>query len=189
MKKAVFILLCVLIGAGVLLWLAGPPLFYPRHCREIVEREAGEFGLDENLVYAVIKAESGFDEKARSHAGAQGLMQLTPQTFEWIASLNPPENGGEDILDPEDNIHCGCALLQMLLSRYGSAEVALCAYNAGMGTVDGWLSGGDCSSDGVTLDVIPYPETAAYVDRVERYWKRYGELYREGRLDFFQKEE
>ncbi len=186
MKKRLIALCAALLAAGLLARFAAPALWdwaagnwiYPRPYREIVQKEAAEFRLDENLVYAVMKAESGFDEKASSHAGAHGLMQLTEQTFQWVSSLYPPENGGGDILDPQDNIHCGCALLELLEKRYGSWRVALCAYNAGMGTVDGWLS--VYSGDGESLDEIPYPETAAYVEKVEKYRERYEKQYENG---------
>lgn len=83
----------------------GMKLLYPRPYRDLVQREAAEFGLEEELVYGVIKAESGFDEDAQSHAGAHGLMQLTQETFDWIASLYPPEEGTGDIYDPAANLH------------------------------------------------------------------------------------
>lgn len=185
MKKRISIWIAVLLAVALLAVFAGPPLaregvrafFYPKPYQDVVLREAAEFDLDEDLVYAVMKAESGFDEDARSHADAQGLMQLTPQTFEWIGSLYPPENGGENILDPSDNVHCGCALLRLLLDQYGSVDVALCAYNAGMGNVSNWLSQEKYSSDGESLHTIPYPETDGYVKKVNRYRERYQKLY------------
>ena len=155
----------------------GMKLLYPRPYRALVQREAAEFGLEEELVYGVIKAESGFDEDAQSHAGAHGLMQLTQETFDWIASLYPTEDGGADVFQPEDNIHCGCALLRLLLDQYGSLEVALAAYNAGMGNVSQWLESGDYSHDGETLHTIPYPETDAYVEKVQRAYEIYRKLY------------
>ena len=89
------ILAAVLVFAGPRLWEAGMKFLYPQSYSELVEREAAEFHLDPDLIYAVIKTESGFDPQARSRADAQGLMQLTQETFEWIGSLYPPENGGE----------------------------------------------------------------------------------------------
>ncbi len=176
---AVIVLVVALLGifAGPALVEHGMKLLYPRPYGELVEREAAEFDLDSDLIYAVIKTESGFDKDAESHAGAMGLMQLTPSTFEWIASLYPPENGGGNVLDPSDNIHCGCALLRLLLDQYGSLEVALCAYNAGMGNVSGWLSGGQYSDDGKSLHTIPYPETESYVKKVKKAMERYERLY------------
>lgn len=184
MKKGCLALAAVLLIVAALGVFAGPSLvkqglrlFYPRPYEEIISREAGEFALEQDLVFAVIKTESNFDEDAQSHAGAKGLMQLTPATFQWISSLYPFEDGEGDILDPADNIHCGCALLRLLLNQYGDLDVALCAYNAGMGNVSEWLSGGEYSDDGKSLHTIPFPETDSYVKKVKKAMKRYQELY------------
>lgn len=183
MKKGCLAFAPVLLIVAVLCAFSAPSLvkqgarlLYPRPYSEIVEREAAEFDLDVNLVYAVIKTESGFDSKAQSHAGAQGLMQLTPDTFEWISSLYPPESTG-GALEPEANIHCGCALLRLLLNNYGTLDVALCAYNAGMGNVSEWLSGGEYSSDGETLHTVPFSETAHYLKKVKKSAERYRKIY------------
>lgn len=185
MKKGLrYVLLLLLVIVAALAFFAGPELLdrgermlYPTAYAELVEREAEEFSLTPSLVYAVIRTESHFDPDAQSHAGAQGLMQLTPDTFQWVASLYPPENGGEDILDPVDNIHCGCALLRLLLDQFGTLDVSLCAYNAGMGNVSGWLAEGKYSSDGENLHTIPYPETDSYVKKVKAAMQRYQEIY------------
>ena len=150
---------------------------YPCRFSETVGREAEEFGLPPELVYAVIKAESGFDHNARSRAGAMGLMQLTEETFLWMAEEHPPENGGLDRYDVDDNVHCGCALLRRLLDHYAAPEVALAAYNAGIGNVDRWLMEPEHSNDGRTLKSIPFPETAAYVKKVTKNWRVYEKLY------------
>lgn len=183
MRKAGAVVLATLI-LGVLGWKFGPMLadqamrwLYPRQYSQVVSREAQEFALEEELVYAVIRAESGFDREAHSHAGAKGLMQLTEPTFEWMTVEYPPENGGVDMFDVNDNIHCGCALLRRLLDHYGRLEVALAAYNAGIGNVDRWLEEGEHSKDGETLDSIPFPETAAYVKKVLRNRRVYLRLY------------
>lgn len=165
----------VLRGPELSLWVMEQ--LYPRRFSGTVSREAEEFGVPEPLVYAVIRAESGFDPNARSRADARGLMQLTGETFRWIAGEHPPENGGTDRYDPDDNVHCGCALLRRLLDHYGEPETALAAYNAGMGNVDKWLSQPEHSGDGRTLSSIPFPETAAYVKKVMKNWRIYERLY------------
>lgn len=185
MKKGLrTVLLLLLVTVAVLAFFAGPDLvdrgervLYPTAYAELVEREAREFSLPESLVYAVIRTESHFDPDARSHAGAQGLMQLTPDTFRWVASLDPPENGGKDLVDPQDNVHCGCALLRLLLDQFGTLDVSLCAYNAGIGNVSNWLSEETYTDDGETLHTIPYPETESYVKKVKAAMRRYQELY------------
>lgn len=183
MKKFLRLLMLLLCIAVVLLY-AKPQLrvqleraLYPTRYEELVEREAQEFSLPVDLVYAVMRTESRFRPQAESHAGAKGLMQLTEETFSWISSLYPPENGGEDIFDEQDNVHCGCALLRLLLDQFDSVEVALCAYNAGMGNVEAWLSDDRYSSDGTSLHTIPYPETDRYVKKVLAAREKYQQLY------------
>ena len=180
-RKVLIALVLVVVLLGV---FAGPALaktfgrlLYSRPYEELVGREAEEFSLDSDLIYAVMHTESRFDIDAESRAGAKGLMQLTPATFEWIASLYPPENGGGDMFDPGDNIHCGCALLRLLLDEFGSTEVALCAYNAGMGNVEKWLMESKYSHDGENLHTIPYPETDSYLKKVRQAIDRYKWLY------------
>lgn len=184
MKKGclVALVLAIFLAAGAVLFgprlvEAGMKFLYPQRYADLVEREAAQFELDPDLVYAIIKTESGFDSQAVSSAGAKGLMQLTQETFTWMVSLYPPENGGADVFDPGDNIHCGCALLRLLLDQYGSLDVALAAYNAGIGNVSEWLQSGDYSHDGETLHTIPYPETDAYVRKVQRAYQIYEKLY------------
>lgn len=185
MKKGLrTVLLLLLVIVAVLAFFAGPELvdrgeriLYPTAYAELVEREAREFSLPPSLVYAVIRTESHFDPDAQSHAGARGLMQLTPDTFDWMSSLYPPENGGENLTDPQDNVHCGCALLGLLLDQFGTLDVTLCAYNAGMGNVSAWLSEEKYSGDGENLHTIPYPETESYVKKVKAAMQRYQELY------------
>lgn len=138
-----------------------------KHVRDeihpFVSEYADMYRLDKALVYAVIECESGYDIRAVSKAGASGLMQLMPNTFEWVTET---QEGELDIFDPETNISAGCKYLRYLIDRFGKLETVLAAYNAGEGNVSEWLEDDRYSSDGITLKVIPYPETAEYVRRV-----------------------
>lgn len=181
MKKAITAVSILLVSAIALIFAAPKlteyvyTLLYPRDYSETVQAKAAQFGLEEELVYAVIRTESGFNARAESRAGACGLMQLTPQTFEWMLSKHPLE--APDIFDPEDNIHCGCACLRLLINQFGSVDVALAAYNAGMGNVSSWLKDPRYSVDGLTLSDIPYPETEQYVLKVKEAMSVYERLY------------
>ena len=152
---------------------------YPVRYPEIVQSASEETGLSEALIYAVIKTESGFDPSAESHAGAKGLMQMIPDTFSWIQQKHDgsAEFEEEALLDPETNIRYGCRVLHEMVNLFGNVDTALCAYNAGAGTVQRWLSDPAYSSDGKTLDVIPYAETERYVEKVNQNRKIYEELY------------
>lgn len=148
----------------------------PLHHEDIIRQQAADKNLDPALVAAVIYEESRFRDQT-SHAGARGLMQITPDTADFIAK----QSGGyrfvqDDLATPQINISYGTYFLRWLLDRYDGNEVeAIAAYNAGHGNVDEWIgrNGGSLKSD-----QIPFPETRAYVDNVlERrgqYRERYG---------------
>jgi soluble lytic murein transglycosylase len=123
---------------------------------------------------AVIKQESNFVPEAHSGV-AGGLMQLTQETAQWNA--NELGITDFDYMDPETNIELGCHYLKYLIKHYGNVDTALAAYNGGMGNVDAWLADKTYSSDGKTLDNIPFAETRNYVVKVNEYWAHYKELY------------
>ncbi len=150
---------------------------YPTSFSEFVEKYADEYALPPELVYAVIRTESSFDKDAVSNRGAKGLMQLMDDTYEWIATMCGEPHMPECIFDPEYNIKRGSWLLAHLYKMFGSWREALAAYNAGIGRVKGWLESAEYSADGKTLDVIPFSETEAYVERVLEAAEKYRELY------------
>ena len=88
--------------------------FYPLKQTTLVERYAAENGLDEALVYAVIKTESDFDPDATSSAKAKGLMQLTLPTFQWLQSKTGEELSGDALYDEETNVRYGTYFLHLL---------------------------------------------------------------------------
>ena len=143
--------------------------YFPTTYFEIVSRYAEEFDLEPELIFAVIHAESRFNENAISRAGASGLMQIMEDTAYWIAPMaGIDEFNYSQIFDPEINIRLGSYYIGMHIRRFEDITVALCAYNAGSGNVTGWLDNPDYSSDGKTLDYIPFAETRNYVERVMR---------------------
>jgi len=156
--------------------------FYPQKYTAEVEEYSKEFGVEEATVYAVIKSESGFREDVESHAGAIGLMQLMPSTFEWLQDKLEDEikYTAEDLKKPDINIRYGTYFLSYLLERYGDLDTACAAYNAGTTTVDEWLSDKRYSDDGIKLKVIPYPETESYVRKIADAREMYLKIYYSG---------
>jgi soluble lytic murein transglycosylase-like protein len=119
----------------------------------LIAQTSRRLGVDPALVKAVVAAESDFEAEAVSHAGAQGLMQLMPQTAR--------EMGVETPFEPVENLNGGVRYLRAMLDRYGDTRLALAAYNAGPKAVD--------RHDGIP----PYPETQAYVERVLDFYRGY----------------
>ena len=144
-------------------------ILYPIRYSAYIAKYAELFDLPVSLVYAVINTESRFDPAAVSHRGASGLMQIMPATAEDIARKLSIENWSfARIHEPELNIMMGSWYLSYLIALFGNEETAVAAYNAGRGNVSRWLADSEHSQDGQTLSSIPFPETAAYVNKVSR---------------------
>lgn len=153
-------------------------LSYPRDYSRYVEKAAEEYELEPSLIYAVIRTESDFNPNAESGAGACGIMQVMPSSFEWLQQIRDCEGRytEEDLFNPEICIDYGSYLLRYFLDFYGTETSAVAAYNAGF-VVSDWLADPSYSTDGVTLSDIPYPETKEYVNRVTDAKAKYIELY------------
>lgn len=167
-----FIIILILLIAVVAGMIYGAHQFYPKKYSEYVEKYCHEYDVPINLAYAVIKCESNFDPNAVSDVGALGLMQITPETFEWVQGKMKVEVEGTDALyDPETNIRAGIYLLKLNLTDFDSTEFALAAYHAGRGVTKQWVA------DGLQPEDIPYNDTNSYIKRVTTTHKIYDLLY------------
>lgn len=149
---------------------------YPLRYEDEITASAATHGVDPYLVAAVIRSESSWDPEASSHQGARGLMQLMPETAQDMVAkglVDGKRYSYENLEDPTVNIEYGCAYLSYLLTYFnGATDRAIAAYNAGMGNVDGWAK-----QDKVLHNAITFPETQAYLVRVNMAKARYQELY------------
>lgn len=146
---------------------------YKKEYSEYVTKYSQEYEVDENLIYALIKAESNFNPNAVSASNAKGLMQLMYATAQEIASKNNIELTETNILEPEINIKLGVQYISELIKKYECVELALAAYNAGSGNVDKWIKNGTIKSDGTDAENIPYKETNTYIRKVMRDYQIY----------------
>lgn len=151
---------------------------YPLKYTEFVETYAVENNLSDSFVYAVIKCESSFKSDAISSVGARGLMQIMPDTFDWIKGRLKDDIQYDDMFNAENNIQYGCHLYGYLMKRYKSETLAVAAYHAGPGNVDKWLQNEEYSEDGKNLSHIPFPSTKKYVTKVLETKKIYEKLYK-----------
>ena len=148
---------------------------YKKDYSEYVIKYSQKYEVDENLIYALIKAESNFKADAVSNKNAQGLMQLMFATAEEVANKNGIELTEENILNPDININIGTKYISTLLEKYECVELAIAAYNAGIGNVDKWIEKGIIKSDGSDIENIPFKETNTYVRKIMRDYKIYSE--------------
>jgi soluble lytic murein transglycosylase len=144
----------------------------------VIREQAAAKHLDPALIAAVIYAETKFDPRT-SPAGAEGLMQIEPATAEFLAKLS----GGYrfttgDLATPSVNVAYGSYYLRYLLNHYGGDEMpAVAAYNAGLANVDAWVAKAHAEGGQLTLGVIPFAETRAYVQRVLEAQQAYHASY------------
>jgi soluble lytic murein transglycosylase len=175
MRRLFFLIVLAAVAAGAFLVVdeTNPPWFerirYPLRYSEFIRVHANEHGLDPALVAAVVYQESKFSTRAKSGSGAIGLMQLTPETAHGIAvRTHGSAFHTADLYNAEINIRYGAWYLKNLFDKYGSERLVLAAYNAGQGNVDRWRAAGIG---------IQYPETRAYVARVEHLQRVYHDAW------------
>jgi soluble lytic murein transglycosylase len=170
-----------IVAAAIAPWAdkAVQEVSLPLRHEDIIRQQAGDKGLDPALIAGVIYAESHFRDQT-SRAGAKGLMQLMPETADYIAQ----KSGGTafvhgDLATPQVNISYGSWYLRYLLQKYEGREVlALAAYNAGEGKVDEWAAGASARGESFrAADHIPFAETRHYVEKVLDARKRYRRTY------------
>ena len=150
----------------------------PLYHEDIIRQQASDKDIDPALIAAVIYEESRFRDQT-SHAGARGLMQITPDTADFIAR----RSGGvlfehSDLATPQVNISYGAWYLRYLIDHYeGNETLAIAAYNAGLANVDRWVkqAGGPQQFDSARH--IAFPETRAYVENVEERRGQYRDHY------------
>lgn len=154
---------------------------YPLMYRDLITAIASEYNLAPSLIASVIMNESSFRPGAESSVGARGLMQIMPDTAEWIAHKLHMDNYRLDKLyEPDTNIRFGCWYLNYLGTLFnGDPLCVVCAYHAGQGEISSWLSNPSYSSDGLSLILNNLPEgpTKQYAGRVTRDYGIYKAKY------------
>lgn len=162
----IIVMIIILVSSKIEVWL------YPIKYEEEVNKYCTMYNVETALVQAVMKEESKFNERALSASGAVGLMQIMPETGDWIAYTLHDKPG--DLYEVERNIRYGTWYLAELTNEFGGNKVlALSAYNAGRGTVWDWIEEFAWDKSFDEVNEIPYPETRDYVKRVLRSYEKY----------------
>lgn len=151
--------------------------FFPIKYAEEIAVACEEYNVDTALVASVINTESSYKENAISSKGAVGLMQLLPTTAEYLADKMGLEE--YNLYTAKDNIKIGTYYLSLLIERFGSDYLALCAYNAGPTNVRNWLD--EYGSEEEVIKNIPFEETENYLKKFQKnfnYYKHKREEYK-----------
>ena len=150
----------------------------PLQYQDVIREQAAEKHLDPALVAGVIYAETKFDPRT-SGAGAEGLMQILPQTAEFLAHRSGATTfTTADLATPQVNIAYGSYYLRYLLDEYGGSKVlAVAAYNGGETNVNRWVAAARARGHRFTINDVAFPETRAYVEKVLRAEKSYRKTY------------
>lgn len=154
-------------------------LLYPIHYAGAISSAARQEGLDPFMIAAVIRTESRYRPGVVSSKGAQGLMQIMPDTGRWAAAQLGISSYSDGLLkEPATNIRIGSWYLRRLMDQYrGDIVIALAAYNGGPSNVDRWLAEGRWSGKLSEMKSIPFAETAEYLRRVTQAHRAYVSAY------------
>jgi soluble lytic murein transglycosylase len=153
-------------------------LSLPLSHASLIREQARNKHLDPALIAAVIYAESKFEPRTSS-AGAEGLMQILPETAYYLAHLSGGSRfTASDLATPSVNVAYGSYYLRYLLDHYNGSELlAVAAYNGGLANVDNWVSRARAAGHPLDASAIPFPETREYVQRVLSAQRAYREKY------------
>lgn len=179
-RLSITIWITILVFLAVVLtfpkWIT---IFYPQPHRDLVFTASYEHKIDPYLVFAIIRAESKYQAGAESPVGARGLMQIMPETANWIAEQQGIEDFDPDQLnDPEININYGCWYVENLSEEFeGRIPLVVASYNAGRGKVKEWMIKGKWDGNPEKLDEIPFKETRQYVKNVLKNYEAYKAIY------------
>lgn len=171
------ILLAIVISYGIIAYQTSrTKINYQEQITEISKQA----NVDPLLTAAIVKVESDFDNDAHSHQGAHGLMQILDETAKHSAEVVDMEYYPEKLNDIDYNLKLGVGYYDYLMRYYNNRQLALAAYNGGVGNVDKWIKEGILDKDNPDVSKIPFEETRQYVTKVESTYDVYKTFYKDG---------
>ncbi|WP_099320974.1 lytic transglycosylase domain-containing protein [Anaerococcus sp. Marseille-P3625] len=145
-----------------------------------IKKYSDKYNVDPLLTAAIVKVESDFDNDAQSHQNAKGLMQLLDETAKHSAEVIGEKYYPEKLNDIDYNLNLGVGYYDYLFKYYNNKELALAAYNGGVGNIDKWIDEGLLNKDDPDISKIPFNETRQYVTKVLSNYNVYKTFYKDG---------
>jgi soluble lytic murein transglycosylase len=162
--------LMVAIGLSFLLVRYAELRLYALHYQSNIEQASISYHVPRNLIISIMREESHFDPQASSRVGAVGLMQILPNTAQWIATKRGITYKSDSLSDPAINIDYGSWYLSYLRQQFKNDDtLTIEAYNAGITNVAAW--------EKEHPGYVAFSETSQFVDRVKRSWAQYDRIY------------
>jgi soluble lytic murein transglycosylase len=153
-------------------------LTYPRYWVSEINTAGNKLGIDPYLIISVIREESYFNENSKSATGATGLMQLMPQTANYIISKYPQNiNSFANLDNPRVNLFIGCNYLKYLKDKFNNDVLVIAAYNGGEGSVTKWIKTYNTNDYDEFIEQIPFEETQNYIKKIFRTYHMYQKIY------------
>lgn len=145
-----------------------------------INEYSNKYNVDPLLTASIVKVESDFDNDAQSHQGAKGLMQLLDETAKHSAEVIGEDYYPDKLNDIDYNLKLGVGYYNYLYNYYNNKELALAAYNGGVGNVDKWIDQGILDKENPDISKIPFDETRQYVTKVMANYEVYKTFYKDG---------
>ena len=145
-----------------------------------INEYSNKYNVDPLLTASIVKVESDFDNDAQSHQGAKGLMQLLDETAKHSAEVIGEDYYPDKLNDIDYNLKLGVGYYNYLYNYYNNKELALAAYNGGVGNVDKWIDQGILDKENPDVSKIPFDETRQYVTKVMANYEVYKTFYKDG---------
>ena len=150
---------------------------HPREYSEFVSEYAAEYGVPEYIIYGLILTGSDFQSNCVSEDGRIGLMQMSPETFQWMQSLTKENLDSGMLYDPDTNIRYGTYLLSYLYTEYNRWNTVIAIVLSDEETVKAWLENPACTDENGNLAEIPDPVLAEKAAQAEKEYNMYRALY------------
>lgn len=145
-----------------------------------INEYSNKYNVDPLLTASIVKVESDFNNDAQSHQGAKGLMQLLDETAKHSAEVIGEDYYPDKLNDIDYNLKLGVGYYNYLYNYYNNKELALAAYNGGVGNVDKWIDQGILDKENPDISKIPFDETRQYVTKVMANYEIYKTFYKDG---------
>lgn len=179
-KLAIVLIICFVFTLGLSAYKIMLAITHPIKYENLIETNAEKFSIPSYVIASIINVESSYKEDAISSKNALGLMQIKLSTAQYMNDYYKLNDSIDEtkLLSAKTNIEYGCRYLKYLINKFNNLYTALSAYNAGETRVRVWLRDENFSSDGKSLNKIPYEETANYIEKIKKNIKFYEKIYK-----------